>query len=156
MITFEPIKEETLEIVKSIVNSNASYNILENGNPVRTDEEIKNEFLNPKTECYLIAVDNQFVGVLDFLVENPKDGQPWLGLLMIHKDYHSMGYGKKAYLSFEKQLIERKFQNVRLGVLQDNEKAKKFWKSLGFYMYGKSNWGDKEVDCLEKHLLIGL
>lgn len=102
MITFEAINEETLEIVKSIVNSNENYNILENGNPLRTDEEIKTEFLNPKTESYLIIVENKNVGVLDFLANNPKDKQPWLGLLMIHGDFHSMGYGKRGYLSFEK------------------------------------------------------
>lgn len=40
---FEPITEKSLEIVWKIVNSNTTYNILENGNPLRSIDEVSNE-----------------------------------------------------------------------------------------------------------------
>lgn len=150
---FEPITEKSLEIVWKIVNSNTTYNILENGNPLRSIDEVSNEFLNPITDSFLIIHENKSIGIIDFLKNNPKDNYPWLGLLMIHDDYHSMGYGKKAYVSFEEKLKKQNFTNVRIGILQKNFNALEFWKLLGFKYYGNSTWGGKSVDCFEKHLL---
>lgn len=45
MIMFQPITEDLLELVLEIINSNSHYNIMENGNPLRTIEEARNEFL---------------------------------------------------------------------------------------------------------------
>ena len=151
-MVFELITEESLKIVLDIVNSNSSYNMIENGNPLRTIKEVNSEFLNPCTESYLIKHENKYIGVLDFLKNNPKDNHPWIGLLMIHRNYHSMGYGKKAYLFFEVKLIQQKFNSVRLGVIKSNKNAKGFWKSLGFKFYDNSEWGGKVVGCYEKQL----
>lgn len=150
---FEPITEKSLELALEIVNSNTTYNLLENGNPLRSIKEVSNEFLNPITDSFLIIHENKYIGIIDFLKNNPKDNYPWLGLLMIHDDYHSMGYGKKAYVSFEEKLKKQNFTNVRIGILQKNLNAIEFWKSLGFKLYGESTWEGKSVDCFEKHLM---
>ncbi|GGM18538.1 hypothetical protein GCM10011351_00370 [Paraliobacillus quinghaiensis] len=149
---FESITEESLGIVLDIVNSNSSYNVFENGDPLRTIQEISIDFLNPSTDSYLIKHEGKYIGVLDFLKNNPKDNHPWLGLLMIHRDYHSMGYGKKAYLSFEEKIIQQKLNNVRLGVLESNKNAKEFWGALGFEFYDNSEWCGRVVSCYEKQL----
>lgn len=149
---FELITPRSLEIAISIVNSNPSYNVLENGRPSRTRQEVSSEFLNTSTESYLIKYDDKYIGVIDFLKNNPKDNYPWIGLLMIHQDYHSKGYGKKVYLAFEEKIINQNPGNrVRLGVLKNNKKAIKFWECLGFKYYGSSEWDGKEVVCYEKH-----
>lgn len=150
---FEPITEKSLEIALEIVNSNSNYNILENGKPLRSINEVSNEFLNPITDSFLIIHENKYIGIIDFLKNNPKDNYPWLGLLMIHNDYQSMGFGKKAYVSFEEKLKKQNFTHVRIGILQQNLKAFEFWKSLGFKFYGSSTFGDKSVDCFEKLLM---
>ena len=98
MVMFRPITEDLLEFVLEILNSNSHYNVLENGNPLRTIEEARNEFFNQTTDSYFIILENKYIGIIDFLKNNPKDNCPWIGLLMIHGDYHSMGYGKKAYI----------------------------------------------------------
>ncbi len=152
MLKFERITEESLDKVVEIVQSNAAYNILENGNPQRTIKEIRSEFLNPATDSFLIKIENNYVGLIDFLRKNPRDGCPWLGLMMIHSTYHSMGYGKKAYRSFEERLKKHQFESVRLGVLQKNMHARVFWESLGFEFYGESEWEGRAVDCFEKRL----
>lgn len=153
MIVFTPIKEESLDIVLEILNSNQSYNILVNGNPTRAMEEAKSEFLNKTTKSYLIGIDNKYIGILDLLANNPNDNCPWIGLLMIHGEHHSMGYGRMAYLSLEEKLKQRNLANVRIGILQGNTKAKRYWSSLGFTFYRNVQWEEKLVECFEKQLL---
>jgi GNAT superfamily N-acetyltransferase len=152
LIIFEPITEVSIDLALEIVNSNSSYNILENGKPSRSIEEVTSEFLNQATDSFIIKLKNKHIGIIDFLKNNPKDNYPWIGLLMIHGDYHSLGYGKKVYVSFEEKLKLQKFNNVRIGVLQKNSSAREFWISLGFEFYGNSGWKGKIVDCYEKQL----
>ncbi|MBS4197370.1 GNAT family N-acetyltransferase [Lederbergia citri] len=150
MIYFERVTEDTLENVLEIINSNSTYNTLENGISSRTMDEIRNQFLNKTTDSFLITVDHQQIGLIDFLKNNPKDNCPWLGLLMIHGDFHSKGYGKTIYQAFEEQFIRDEISKVRIGIIQENEQAKRFWTSLGFCVYGQSQWNGKTVDCLEQ------
>lgn len=155
MIIFEPITEELIEDALDIVNSNSHYNILENGNPLRSKEEVRSEFLNQTTDSFFIKVEDKQIGIIDFLENNPKDNYPWIGLFMIHADYHSLGYGKMSYVSFEDKLKLQNFNNVRIGVLQNNNNAKEFWISLGFEFYAHKEWEGKIVDCYEKQLTHG-
>ncbi|MFF2480395.1 hypothetical protein [Paenibacillus sp. NPDC058071] len=88
---FERISEKSLEVALQIVNSNPTYNTYEDGNPSRPLEEVRSEFINPDSESYFIVHDDRPIGIIDFLQNNPKDNCPWLGLLMIHGDYRSLG-----------------------------------------------------------------
>lgn len=150
---FQLITEDLLEITLEILNSNTHYNILENGNPLRTIEEARNEFLNQNTESYLIILDNKYIGIIDFLKNNPNDNCPWIGLLMIHGEYHSKGYGKLAYNLFEEKIKQQNIYNVRIGILQENTGAKKYWTSLGFKFYDNKQWQEKAIECFEKQLI---
>jgi GNAT superfamily N-acetyltransferase len=153
-IIFEEITDEKLTIVQEIVHSNKGYNLLENGRETRTTEELKEEFLNSKTKSMLIKLDNSYIGVIDYLDENPKDGFPWLGLLMIHRDQQGKGYAKLAYAKYEGELIHTGKSAVRLGVLKGNVKAKQFWESVGFTYYETKPFKDyKEVDCYQKVIM---
>ncbi len=40
--------------------------------------------------------DGASVGVLDWMDENPNDGAPWLGLIMIHADRQHRGLAGEA------------------------------------------------------------
>ena len=153
MITLQPITEDLLKCVLEIINSNSHYNILENGNSSRTIEEARNEFLNEDTDSYLIMLDNKYIGIIDYLKNNPNDNCPWIGLLMIHGKYHSMGYGKEAYTLFEKKLKQQNHIKVRIGILQGNIGAKKYWISLGFKFYRNNQWQGKTIECFEKPLV---
>jgi ribosomal protein S18 acetylase RimI-like enzyme len=56
-----------------------------------------------------------------------------------------------VYFSLEEKLKQKKFNCVRIGVLQKNVNALEFWKSLGFRFYGNNEWEGKVVDCFEKY-----
>lgn len=150
---FQPITEDLLGIVLEILNSNTRYNVLENGNPLRTIEEVRNDFLNQNSESYLIFLDNKYTGIIDFLKNNPNDNCPWIGLLMIHGEYHYTGYGRLAYNLFEEKLKQQSCNKVRIGILQENIIAKKFWTSLGFKFYEYKQWNEKTIECYEKQLI---
>lgn len=131
-VQFEKMTKETLYIALEIVNSNPTYNFIENGIAKRELTEIEEEFLNPETISVFIKLDDTYIGVMDYLMENPKDQSPWLGLLMIHADYQGFGFGAQAYTLYESELRKRGQKKVRIGVIKENKKAKQFWESLGF------------------------
>lgn len=149
---FEQIHEQHLPIALTIYNSNPSYNCLENGKPTRSIVDMRKEFLHDKTESYLIYSSSNAIGILDFLPHNPKDGSPWIGLMMVDGRLHSAGYGEKIYRRFEERLIERSFSSVRLAVLTNNESGKRFWRRMGFTFYQMSCVDGNDVECLEKSL----
>lgn len=153
LIDFEIIKKETLYIALGIVNSNKEYNVLENGKKERTLAEMEEEFLNPTSTSAFIKHDGTIIGLFDYLVDNPNDHYPWLGLLMIHGDYQGSGFGKQAYAKFENEMIKQRLEHVRLGVIKENKKAHIFWKSIGFTFFKTAIWKNSiEILCYEKQV----
>jgi ribosomal protein S18 acetylase RimI-like enzyme len=152
MITFEEINEDTLYIAEEIINSNALYNELENGIATRTTQEISKELINNNTLSHLIKLDDTYIGVIDYLTCNPNDNYPWLGLLMIHHDYQGYGFGSIAYSMFEEIIKKQGVTQLRLGVLQENTRAKTFWERKGFICFDTKIKNERKVDCYEKHL----
>jgi RimJ/RimL family protein N-acetyltransferase len=132
---FEEVSKDSLYIALEMINSNPEYNRFENGNEARTLADLEEEFLNPKTISAFIKLDDTYIGIIDYLIENPKDHYPWLGLLVIHADYQGYGFGAQAFAVYENEMQKRGKNCVRIGVLKENTKAQRFWESLGFVYY---------------------
>nr|WP_263326202.1 GNAT family N-acetyltransferase [Neobacillus sp. Marseille-Q6967] len=151
VIHFENITKETLYIALEIINSNKDYNLLENGVADRTLAEIEEEFLNNKTNSVFIKLDDTYIGVIDYLMENPKDHSPWLGLLVIHCDYQGYGFGGQAYALYENEMLNQGVKHIRIGIIKENLKAKQFWESNGFlYIRSAIQENGKEIYIYEK------
>jgi len=152
-VYFEEMTKETLYIAQEIINSNPGYNVLENKNDHRSLAEMEKEFLGSDTVSAFIKLEDTYIGVIDYLIENPKDHFPWLGLLMIHSDYQGYGFGTQAYALYENEMMNRGLGSVRLGVLKDNTKAHSFWESQGFVLFKKTtSQSGNEIWCYEKHI----
>ncbi|TDK58934.1 GNAT family N-acetyltransferase [Bacillus salipaludis] len=150
---FEEITQDTLYIALEIINSNPEYNQLENGNVTRTIDDMEKEFLNSQSTSVFIKLDDTYIGIIDYLLENPKDQTPWLGLLIIHRDYQGYGFGVQAYEIYENEMLDRGLKCIRIGVIKDNHKAHSFWESLGFKYFKKALWKKEiEISCYEKQL----
>ncbi|WP_347564322.1 GNAT family N-acetyltransferase [Bacillus sp. MM2020_4] len=150
-IHFEEITVETLYIAVEIINSNPEYNQLENGKERRNLREVEDDLLNGRTKSLFIKLDDTYIGIIDYLLLNEKDQCPWLGLLMIHADYQGFGFGRQAYLIFEKEMVEKGLRVLRIGVLKENHTAQRFWHSVGFEYFKTARTNHaKEVDCYEK------
>jgi GNAT superfamily N-acetyltransferase len=151
-VHFEEITKETLYIALEIINSNPLYNLVENDREKRKLEDVEDEFMNPKTTSVFIKLDDTYIGVMDYLMENPKDKCPWLGLLMIHGDYQGFGFGTQAYALFESEMRERGLERIRIGVLKENVKGVQFWETLGFlYIKTALSENGKEIFVYEKN-----
>lgn len=153
-ISFEEITLETLYIAVEIINSNPQYNLIENGKENRTETEIKGELLDTNSLSLFLKADETYIGVIDYLNENPNDHSPWLGLFMIHGDYQGFGFGSIVYQKFERALFNQGTNQIRLGVIKENEKGHTFWKSLGLNYYNTViSENQKEIFCYEKIFL---
>ena len=67
---------------------------------------------------------------LDLLAENPNDGHPWIGLLMVERDLQRGGLGREAAHAAEGLLGGG--AAVRAGVIPANDGALAFWQRLGY------------------------
>ncbi|WP_040208728.1 GNAT family N-acetyltransferase [Neobacillus jeddahensis] len=151
-IYFEEIKKETLYIVQEVMNSNPDYNVFENGCEARTLTEIE-EFLNHDTISAFIKVDDTYIGVINYKIENPKDHFPWLGLLILHGDYQGYGYGLHAFELYENEMRKRGLESIRIGVLKENARAIRFFESLGFVYYiSSTSRNGSGILCYQKQI----
>jgi RimJ/RimL family protein N-acetyltransferase len=92
------------------------------------------ESVRENSICLAIQLEEtgQIIGTAAFLDPNPTDQQPWIGLLLMDSDYQSQGLGAEAAKAIEQYFMSEGREEVRLNVLQNNPKARKFWERLGY------------------------
>ncbi|MBV1851703.1 GNAT family N-acetyltransferase [Catellatospora tritici] len=73
-----------------------------------------------------------FVGIVNVLAAHPKDGLPWIGLVMVDAGRQGTGLGTAAAREVHELLRGRGCAAVRLAVLENNPAAFGFWTSLGY------------------------
>jgi GNAT superfamily N-acetyltransferase len=152
-MNFEEITKETLYIALEIMNSNPQFNEMENRKKTRSLTDMEKEFLSPNSTSEFIKLDDTYIGVIDYMLENPKDSFPWLGLLIIHQDYQGFGFGRQGYEHYESEMRNRGLDKVRIGVLHENTKAQRFWESLGFVYYITSHaQNGSGILCYQKQI----
>ncbi len=82
--------------------------------------------------CYLKA-DTTPVGIIDFLEENPDDGKPWMGTLIIHKKFQRQRLGTEAFQCIINHFRQHTDWSVLCtGVKEQNGVGLAFLKHLGF------------------------
>jgi GNAT superfamily N-acetyltransferase len=126
-------------------NSNHEFNMLSEGHSELTDKEILDMYESSKSQSAVmnfVLDDGRPVGVIDDLLENPSDKMPWLGLLMIYRDYQVQGYAGDALKQYEILMQDYGKSRIRLGVIKGNDHALNFWTNKGFAFYEEKQ-GDK-------------
>lgn len=141
---------DMITIELDIMNSHPEYNLLSDGKKYLTKEDMMEEHDEGnelEKERYLIKYEDQYIGIIDFIMENPRDQMPWLGLLIIHKDWNNKSLAKLALSKYVEIMRSRNISEVRLGCYAENTKGIHFWKNNGFIKI-------KEVILNEKQLWI--
>lgn len=95
------------------------------------------------------------VGVLDWMDENPSDGMPWVGLLMIRADRQRQGLAIEAFEGLAALLRDRGARAVRAGVMERNAAGWKLAGRLGFGPVSTTairSTSEEEVVVLERRL----
>ncbi|MGC7871387.1 GNAT family N-acetyltransferase [Desulfosporosinus sp. SYSU MS00001] len=155
LVEFQPVTSNRLELLKQIVNSNKDYNLLSKSHAELTDAEILEMYESSKrigAVMSYIMVNGSPVGVIDYLIENPSDKLPWLGLLMIHTQNHGKGYALASLENYEFLMRQEGLKKVRLGVIKGNDHALKFWVKRGFTFYQQKLSDKLTIMCFEKEL----
>ncbi|HYK74560.1 MAG TPA: GNAT family N-acetyltransferase [Pseudoneobacillus sp.] len=153
----EFIKTNTqfISIEMEIMNSHPDYLLLSDGKNQLSYEDLLEEHLEEEEldkERYLIKEEDNYVGIIDYIMENPNDKKPWLGLLIIRKEFTNMSLAKKAYGIYEMTMKNRGIQEVYLGCYKDNHNGLKFWKKNGFSILKEINYNEKPFYVLEKKI----
>ena len=71
------------------------------------------------------------VGLLDWVDENPNDGAPWIGLIMIHADYQRGGLAAEAIEGLAGHGRSAGWTRLREGVIDGNEAGMALALALG-------------------------
>ena len=61
------------------------------------------------------------VGLLDWMDENPNDGSPWIGLVMIHADHQRRGLAAETIGGLAEHGRAAGWTRLREGVIEGNE-----------------------------------
>lgn len=72
------------------------------------------------------------IGVLDWMEQNPSDGYPWIGLVMVHGERQREGLGAEAVEGLLDRLRGRGMRAVRAGVIERNPAGRALMERLGF------------------------
>jgi GNAT superfamily N-acetyltransferase len=85
-----------------------------------------------KVDLGIYTRQNRLIGVLDAVRDYPGKGDWWVGLLLLDPLHRDKGIGRKIIRSFEAWIREQCARQIFLGVIEANNSAYKFWKSMGF------------------------
>lgn len=96
--------------------------------------------LDPRRHVLLVVHKNtgMVIGVLDFVDQSPVDGEPWIGLVMIHSGHHRHGFGTEAVHAVAGFVGSQGRRGVRMAVIEDNETGLAFARHAGFEAYGQA------------------
>ncbi len=158
------LKEVTGDLLKNalkIYDTNEEYfKISMNGNPsIESIIEDKNDIppgSNFQDKNYkLISINGQDVGIIDYIMNYPDEDAVYIGLFIIHGDFHRQGYGRAFIEEFTARMSNKGYCRLRLGVLKQNKNGFEFWSRMGFKVvkemfstiHPERNW---EIVVMEK------
>ncbi len=116
-------------VTGALPGSDAAEHMLADCPPGRSSED--------KAVIGVINGDCNLVAVLDAIRNYPADGCWWVGLLLVEPTQRNQGLGRSIFQAFEQWVGLLGTKYVFLGVVEDNERASRFWQSLGFEVVEK-------------------
>ncbi|MCF6139186.1 GNAT family N-acetyltransferase [Pseudalkalibacillus berkeleyi] len=152
---FEKNEINKWKIELEIMNSNPSYNLVSKNKQTISFEDIESEFQESKklnTTRLLIKKSEKHIGLVDYCIENPSDGTPWVSLFVIHKQFQGSGNSLEAFRHLEELIRQKEKNKLRLAVHKENEKGLIIWTKLGFNKFKEVVLDGKPHYCLEKDL----
>ncbi|GAK40754.1 hypothetical protein TCA2_3244 [Paenibacillus sp. TCA20] len=135
MLTLVEISENLLQAEMEILNSDPYFNRVSFDSEVMSPEDLARDKENGArlgAERFLVREGEGFVGILEFIMLNPSDNCPWLGLLQVDKRLQGQGYGSRILGLYMEEMRRRNVAVFRIGVLEGNDSALGFWRQQGF------------------------
>lgn len=92
----------------------------------------KGKSANDKVVLGIFNQNKILVGYLDTFKGYPDEQSWWIGLLLFIPEFRSKSLGQKVMNGFIDYVQRSGIREIRLGVIEENYKAKKFWKNIRF------------------------
>ena len=101
------------------------------------DHYCESAMLDPARQLHVIVEKStdSVVGLVDFVEASPADGQPWVGLVVIHQCAQRQGLGSEAMHAVIAALDSGGHPKVRMAVMEANTRCMAFVASIGFVAY---------------------
>lgn len=132
---FKRITEELEKEAYGIYKLNEIYFSL-TGDKASIEQVQKDRVALPKKvkedhkKYVLVYFEEQPIGVIDYLMNYPKLGEAYIGLMLIGKK--RQGHGQAIYKCLEQSFLQEEVSLVSLAVIKENLPGVYFWKSQGF------------------------
>jgi len=143
MMTGAPIKLTQADAadVADLYNRCSDYFLLQDGAaPTLDDARELFSDVPPEKSAHNQAVlgwkgPGGLYAIAAILRDYPRDGTWYLGFMIVDAAQRGRGVGRSIYSTVESWAAARGATEIRLAVLEANEAAERFWRSLGFIEY---------------------
>lgn len=140
-LSYETVTPDDFPELLDLYNSNPDYMECAYGKRVVTldtvqrDDEDNRKFAGSYNLCIRHARTRRLIGIAQFILQNPRDGHPWLGLIMLHANSQGKGYAKEFLDTLIAWYQENGYSSLHLAVLEKNRKVVPFYEKYGFRFY---------------------
>lgn len=141
-LVLRPILRSDLEKLNKWKNDEEIFMFLGGGfNPQSIDQQSlwidKIINIDDKNKRFIIEVDSEAIGLIGLYNIHNIYQNCEIGMYIGEKDFQGKGYAKDACNLIEKYAFEYlNMRKIKLFVVDDNSKALKFWRKLGYKIVG--------------------
>jgi len=127
--------------LQAFYEANPGYWLLVHGESPRADEALRDFDTRPPADMHWSALPNwlirdtasgRIVGEVNVAVALPAPGVMHLGFFMVEEARQGTGFAKDVYRCYEDWAIAQGARWLRLGVVEPNQRAHRFWQQLGY------------------------
>jgi GNAT superfamily N-acetyltransferase len=125
--------------LQSLLERCADYSLLVTGSSPKPSAAVSlladcplGKTLIDKSVIGIFDEEQVLIGVLDVIRDYPTQDDWWLGLLLLDPSQRKKGLGKRIYQAFEHWVGQQGARRIYLGVVEENQKAYRFWQRMGF------------------------
>ena len=153
------LKKGDIYDIQNLCERCSDYFCIDQGSGPDRDEGRKIlEILPPQKgirDKFVLGVYNtekRLIGLIDIVKNYPTENEWMLGFLLIDPDERNKGLGKLLHNALIYWVRNEKGKKIRIGVLNENEKAFRFWSSLGYKLINKNKLQRKGKE--DKEILV--
>lgn len=139
----KPVTNDNHSEIKQLYDLCSDYHIMASGR-IATDENVDDIFkynekktIEDSLTLGIYNNDEILVGIADIFKNYPDVGTWMIGLLLISPNERNKKLGRAVHEEIERYAVSQGANALRIGVLKENTKGRRFWDSLG-YQYVKT------------------
>jgi ribosomal protein S18 acetylase RimI-like enzyme len=99
-----------------------------------SEQSLQEMCKNPDHICYVAEIENKIGGWLK-LTDNKSDNRFYLSSIYVLPEFQKMKIGEKFYRLACSEAVRRKFSEMYIGVMIQNERALRWYQKLGFTFF---------------------